>query len=101
MTFGVLQLNENNQEDFLVVPVTWEEQSGQVAQILDSGDFVKAEFDLCAYHVFHPGLFRPNEGFERVSDCRADVKIHPDASIRLIGKSILPENRAIPWKWCS
>ena len=78
LILSVFQFEEDGQEDFLVVPVAWEEQPGQVAEILNSGYFVVIEFYLGVYHVFHLGLFGPNVGFVGVVDCQGDVKIHLD-----------------------
>ena len=63
------------QEYPLMIPITWEQKFRQLIQVLDSGYFIITEIDFCAWHIFHPYLFRQNMVFEAVGGFLNDVKM--------------------------
>ena len=57
-----------------MVLVAWEQHTGKLIQTVDTGNLIVVQFDLGAWHIFHPCLFGQNWAFERVLVFLADVK---------------------------
>ena len=75
LVFGVFQVDEYGQKDFLLVPASRKKQGRKFIQIFDSGNLVAAELNLCPRHAFLPYPFRPKQGIRRGYQFLGDVKI--------------------------
>ena len=65
LALGIFQLDEDRQEDLLLVPTARKQQSCQLIQVLDPGNLVAAELNLCPRHKCLPHPFRPKHDLRR------------------------------------
>ena len=75
LVFGVLEFDENCQEDLLVFFVSGEQETCKLIQSLHPSYFSDIKLNLGAWHNFHPTLSGQKRSFGGGSMCPGDVKI--------------------------